>query len=257
MDKLDLTAIKRERVADIVYHRMRESIIERRLEPRQKLNPAALAESFGVSRTPVHEALVLLASEGLVELIPRIGTFVTELTIQDVADTMDVRRALELLACETACRNVQAVDVAALDQVMSDMEQLVSQDGEAELDVVKAHYSKNMELHQHLVRLSGNRQLQDMYGQLNAHLKIARAHVKADDWKRRLPQEQEEHRSIVRALAAKDLDQLKEAIDIHLRRSKESLVADLEQKEAHQEDPNGSHAAKALDAPAPTTRPPS
>lgn len=256
MDKLDLMTIKRERVADIVYQRMRESIIERELEPRQKLNPAALAERFGVSRTPVHEALVLLASEGLVEVIPRRGTFVTELTIQDVADTMDVRRALELLACESACTNVRAEDLDALDQLLRDMQQLVSRDGEAESAVVKAHYSKNMELHQHLVRLSGNRHLQDMYGQLNAHLKIARAHLKADDWQRRLPQEHEEHLSIVRALAAKDLDRLKLAVDVHLRRSKASLIADLERKEAHQERSNGSQAVTTLDATASTTRSP-
>ena len=256
MDKLDLMTIKRERVADIVYQRMRESIIERELEPRQKLNPAALAERFGVSRTPVHEALVLLASEGLVEVIPRRGTFVTELTIQDVADTMDVRRALELLACESACANVRAEDLAALDQLLSDMQQLVSRDGEAESAVVTAHYSKNMELHQCLVRLSGNRHLQDMYGQLNAHLKIARAHLNADDWQRRLPQEHEEHLSIVRALAAKDLDRLKLAVDVHLRRSKASLIADLERKEAHQERSNGSQAVTTLDATASTTRSP-
>lgn len=255
MDNLDLRAIKKERVADIVYQHMRESIIERRLAPRQKLNPSALAERFGVSRTPVHEALVLLASEGLVELVPRKGTFVTELTIQDVADTMDVRRALELLACETACRNVGPTDIAALEQVMRDMEHVVPESGDTELDVVKAHYSKNMEFHQHLIRLSGNRLLRDIYGQLNAHLQIARAHVRADEWKRRLPRERVEHESIVRSLASKDLDRLRSAVDLHLRRSRDSLVADLEKKEAHLKDYQRSHAGEAPDAPAAATRP--
>jgi DNA-binding GntR family transcriptional regulator len=184
-----------------------------------------------VSRTPVHEALVLLASEGLVDVIPRKGTFVSELTVRDVAETMEVRRALELLACETALQHAQPGDIIALSRLIDDMEKLVSENSEDNHDVVKAHYEKNMEFHQRLVALSKNRLLTDMYQGLNAHLKIARAHIKAEKWKMRLPQERKEHQMIVKALEAKDLTQLRVALDAHLRRSKDSLIEDLSEKE--------------------------
>ena len=227
MDFPDLRAIKAERVTDTVYQVVRENIIDRKLQPGQKLSPDALASRLGVSRTPVHEALVLLASEGLVEVVPRKGTFVSELGVQDIAETMDLRRALELLACETAIHTVRDQDVAALRQVLSDMEELVSNGPEANIDVVKTHYEKNMEFHTRLVDLSNNRLLNDIYQGLNAHLKIARAHVKADEWKRRLPQERKEHRAVLRALDARDLTRLQHALDAHLRRSKDSLIEDL------------------------------
>lgn len=227
MELPELTVIKAERVTDQVYQLLRTKILNQEFAPGQKLSAEELASRLGVSRTPVHDAFVLLATEGLVEIIPRRGTFVTDLTVDDIAETMDVRRALELLACETAVQNVTDADLRKLRALLAEMKAAVDATA-SPAEVALAHNEKNLQFHEEFVRLSGNRRLIETYRSLNAHLKIARTRAKAKNWKERLPREQREHDEIVRALEARDVEALKAAVDHHLRRAKQSLIADLQ-----------------------------
>ena len=218
--------IKAERVSDTVYRLLRNHIIAQSLKPGEQLKPEELAKSLGVSRTPIHNALVRLVTEGLVEMIPRKGTYVTEITARDIAETLDVRRALEVLACETAVEHVTPADLAEMRRLTQEMAGLVahaSDDTEAALE----HETKNLEFHEKLVTLSQNRRLVELHGNLKIHVKIARTRVRAAGWKARLALERQEHEAIVDALEARDVERLKAAVDQHLRRSKDSLVHDV------------------------------
>lgn len=230
MDTVGFKAIKTERVTDTVYQMLREAIVDRSLLPGSKINVDEIAKRLDVSRTPVHEALAMLAVDGLVEVRPRRGTFVTEFTVREYVETLDIRRALELLACETACLLASDEDVRALEDLIHGMEAAV-QGAPTVAEAARAHDAMNLEFHQRLVAMSGNHRLIDMYGDLRAHMRIARAHVDATAWLERVPTETREHLSIVQALKHRDLDAMKAALDSHLRRSTASLTEDVMREE--------------------------
>src|SRR4051812_18159346 len=110
----ELQQIKRERAADSIFAALRHAILEHDFLPGERLDVQSLAKKFDVSQTPVKHALHMLATTGLVEIKPRSGTFVASLAAIDVAETFDIRRALECLAAETALKNV---DDAAIDHL--------------------------------------------------------------------------------------------------------------------------------------------
>lgn len=221
-----LSAIKTARVTDTVYEVLREGIVEGAFAPGSKLNVDDIARRLDVSRTPVHEALAVLATEGLVEVQPRKGTFVAEFTLDDYAETLDVRRALEVLACERACARVTPSDVEELRDLMHQMERCVA-DAPNAAAAAATHDATNSAFHHRLVQLSGNRRLIAMYDELRAHVRIARAHIDATTWFARVPQEAAEHAAILEALAARDVAALERALDAHLRRSAASLITDV------------------------------
>jgi len=226
MESGSLTAIKTERVTDTVYQMLRERIVEQRFLPGSKINVEEIAKQLDVSRTPVHEALTILANDGLVEVRPRRGTFVTEFTIRDYEESLDIRRALEVLACETVVVHATGEDIADLEHLVREMESSVVNATDS-TEAARTHDAMNLEFHNRLVNLSRNRRLIATYGDLRAHIKIARAHVDATGWQSRVPVETQEHLNIIEALAARDVVALKTALDTHLRRSTASLIEDV------------------------------
>ncbi len=236
MPERGLSAIKTERVTDTVYQVLREGIVNRTFAPGSKLNVDEIARRLDVSRTPVHEALAVLATDGLVDVQPRRGTFVAAFTLDDYAETLDVRRALETLACETACVRVTEDDLADLRRLMGEMERSVAENDDAAV-AARTHDAKNSLFHHRLVQLSGNRRLIAIYDDLRAHLRIARAHLNATTWLLRVPIEAAEHVAILEALAARDVTAMQRALDAHLRRSATSLIEDVSRPEGS---PSGS-----------------
>src|SRR5260370_23532168 len=91
---------------DEAVARIRDMIMEGRLEPGSKVSEKDLCELFGISRTPLREALKVLASEGLIALLPHRGARVAQLTGKDMADLFQVMGALEGLAGELACARI-------------------------------------------------------------------------------------------------------------------------------------------------------
>jgi GntR family transcriptional regulator, rspAB operon transcriptional repressor len=223
-----ITAIKKESITDGVYRALRNLIVSRRISPGQKLTTEEMATRLGVSRSPVQQAFVRLATEGLVVIAPRRGTFVADLSVNDIAETMDVRRALEVLACETAIQRVTPADIEALGRLAEEIESTALQNGDPQEDESR-HSASNLVFHQTIVDLSANRVLIAAYQRLNAHMKMARAHF--DSWHERIEQERQEHDAIVAALSAKDLPRLQQAVENHIRRSTASLLADISDSE--------------------------
>jgi GntR family transcriptional regulator, rspAB operon transcriptional repressor len=225
-----LAAIKTERVTDTVYQLLREGIVNRTFAPGSRLNVDEIARRLQVSRTPVHEALAVLATDGLVEVQPRRGTFVAEFTLGDYAETLDVRRALEVLACEMACQRVTRADLDALRRLMDEMERSVTEHDDVAM-AATTHDARNSAFHHRLVQLAGNRRLTAMYDDLRVHLRIARAHLNATSWLARVPIEAAEHLAILDALEARDVTAMQRALDAHLRRSAASLIEDVSRPE--------------------------
>lgn len=223
---MEFTKLQRERAVDGVYKELRHAIVSYRLKPGERLNVEELAQGLGVSLTPVRGAIQQLATEGLVEIKPRSGTFVASLTAQDVEETFQIRCALECLAAEEAVPRLSPDDLRRLKDLLKSLKRGVRTEAEQ-----VAHERDNYELHQIIVQASGNRRLHEMYEALNAHIKIARVHASESNWPARLQEEQGEHEAIVAALESRDVDRVRTAMRKHVYRAKDALVAALRSRE--------------------------
>ena len=219
---MELTRLKRQRASDEVYQAMRQGIVTHLFKPGERLQVEDIATKLGVSLTPVRQAIQQLAAEGLIEIRPRSGTFVAQLTARDVGETCDLRCALECLAAETAVVRVTGEDLAEFHELLGRL----GRPAESE-EHRKRHEGDNTRLHRLLIECSGNRRLLEMYESLHAHLQIARVHSRDADWAMRLDLEQAEHEEIVAALEARDLARLHAALRNHILRARQSLMAGL------------------------------
>jgi DNA-binding GntR family transcriptional regulator len=223
-----LTTLQTTRLADSVYDLLRERILSGSFLPGDKLNVDALARQLGTSHTPIKTALAKLATEGIVEIQPRRGTYVTRVVEQEIGEVLAIRRALELLAAETIVEHITDHDVAELEKIVRQIEQATA---------VDAHAKKNAAFHRRLIELSGNRTLAELYNQLHAHIHIALIHARSTTWRARSSPERIEHRAILDALKRRDADALQSALRQHLSRSRASLLTDI-QSQARQAQSN-------------------
>lgn len=210
-------------MSDQVYEEVLHAILEHRFKPGERLSIPDLSRSLDVSQMPVRQAIDRLSEEGLVDIRPRSGTFVAQADEQDVAETFDIRRALDALAAETAVKHVSEQDLSELEELVGSMDDFAALGS----DGMRSHDRLNWEFHLFIVRLSGNEKLHEMYKQLNAHLKIASVHVSSRDWATRVPRAQAEHRAMVGALRNRSAEDLASVLAVHVKRGKEALIRDI------------------------------
>lgn len=220
-----LSPFKRETALEATQNALRNAILTGQLRPGERLDPTTLASQLEVSLTPVRNALQLLAAEGLVEIKPRSGTYVAQLSVTDVAETFEIRRAMECLAAEKAAQNLTPAQLGRLGHLLEKMNAPVKDEQDRD-----EHQKNNAEFHRLILEAAQNRRLLEIYAELNAHMRIARIHATAGDWRSRLKQEREEHEAIVAALQSRNAAQAVAAMRTHIDRACASLIASLEQE---------------------------
>lgn len=188
--------------------RVRTLIVEGQLAPGTRIHEGELGKALGVSRTPLREALKVLASEGLVELVQGRGAVVRKLTGKDVAEMLDVLRALETLAARLACRNATDAQIAALRRTHDEM--IAFYEAGNRLD----YYWRNQAIHAGLADLSGNALLATMHATIQARMKRIRFIGNEDPggWTAAVA----EHREMIAALEARDEARLAAVVTRHL-----------------------------------------
>lgn len=214
----EFAPLQSSRLTDQVYEAIGSRIMNGTLRPGDRLDVNRLAEQLRVSPTPVKNALSLLANEGLVQIVPRSGTFVTQISRRELEEALPIRLAMEVLAADTAAACATDDAISELRQRVTDIEHAAN---------VTEHYHRNAEFHQRLVELSGNQMLAALYRQLHAHIHIALIHSQSTTWKSRAALEAGEHAAIVDALAARDSERLKSAVAVHLQRSRRSMLDEI------------------------------
>ncbi len=210
--------LTRTTLSDQIYDHLRSEILTGRFAPGERLDLGEMVERLKVSKMPVKEAIGRLATEGLLEVQAQRGTFVSRVDALDLAETFEVRRALEMLAGELAAERVTKNDIAQLRALIVAME--ASKE-------VAPHLELNFEFHGLIVTLSGNRKLAETYHRLRVPIQVAGIHYRSENWTARIAQEQKEHRAIVRALEQKDAEAVTRAIREHIKRGGASLLEDV------------------------------
>lgn len=151
IDKLKIEDIKPLR--DVVFDHLRDAILDGILKPGERLMEVQLAEKLGVSRTPVREAIRKLEIDGFVEMIPRRGAQVSELSIKDVEDVLEVREALEGLAAYLAAAKIKPQEINELKKAYKGLKKSVDEKNVQE--IVKW----DSKFHDILLSASGNPRL--------------------------------------------------------------------------------------------------
>ena len=217
------SASKSPRRSDHVYSQLLHDILYHRYVPGERLSVPVIARELGVSQMPVRQAVDRLSEEGLVEVRPRSGTYVAKADERDIAETFDIRRALDRLAAETAVIYVEERDLAELEGMVDQMDECAALGREG----LGPHDLINWQFHLEIVRLARNEKLYGMYRQLNAHLQIASAHASSRDWVARVGEAQREHRAMVEALRDRSAGALADVLEVHVERGKAALIAEI------------------------------
>lgn len=192
-----------------VYAVLREAIIRADFEPGRQLSENELAGRLGVSRTPIREALARLREERLVEIVPQLGTFVSRISTQAVADAQFVREALECAAVVRAAELATDADLSALEENLKAQERAQAA---ADFD---AFYLLDEGFHHTLCDLSGHPIVWSVSQRAKGHLnRVRRLSLPMPSY---LAEMVAEHRGIVAAVAAHDPERAEQALRHHLR----------------------------------------
>lgn len=219
VENLGAARIERRPLHEEVIDQLRDRIVQGALAPGARLNERVLCEQLGISRTPLREAIKMLAAEGLVELLPNRGAIVTPLEAANIADTLAVMGALEAAAGELACARASEAEIGEIRALHFEMRAC-----HARQDLA-GYFRCNQRIHDRIIAASGNPVLTNTYRQLNANVLRARymANLSQERWDLAV----DEHDEILAALIARDAGRLKRLLAEHLEHKVASVMASL------------------------------
>ncbi|HSH50072.1 MAG TPA: GntR family transcriptional regulator [Halomonas sp.] len=187
---------------------LEDDIINGRRTPGERLDPDALCQEFGVSRTPVREAIQQLVASGLVTVVPKRGTFVARVGIDELIEMFEVMAELEGMCGRLAARRITETELEALRQAYERCE------AAAEAGDTDDYYYENEAFHDCIYSASHNGFLASEVRQLKQRLKpYRRLQLQV---RQRLTSSLEEHREIVAAIEAGEAGNAEQALREHV-----------------------------------------
>jgi DNA-binding GntR family transcriptional regulator len=204
---------------DGVLERLRQMIIRCELKPGDRISEIDFGQAFGVSRTPLREALKLLAAEGLVEIRPHKGAVIADISRDEISEIFALMNSLELMAGPLVCERVSNIDLQVLEGIVKGMDD--SQDN----GDLEGYFELNTKFHNRIVALSGNRVLTQVYADMFRKLQRARYRVNYDQ--RRWKESSAEHHWIMEALHVRNGEEFGHRLKVHNERTATAVIAGL------------------------------
>jgi len=193
----------------IVYDYLYEQIVSYKLKPGDPLVEQDISSSLGCSRTPVREAIRILAAEGLVRHIPGRGAYISEISIQDIEEIFSLRKMLELGALKEGLQHISDEEIQEVENVLTSLDQNSASE---------AFFHSDRLLHDMIVRNSGNKRLIQFLNMINAQIeRIRRISALRPQ---RLANSKKEHLEIIEAIKARDLERASKILDEHIENVK-------------------------------------
>lgn len=199
--------------------RLRDMIIEGQLEPGQKISEKALCERFGVSRTPLREAVKILAAEGFLNLTPHRGASVVKLTLKDFEEALPIMGALDAVAGELACQNATKAEIAEMEDLTARMT------ARFEADDLAGYYKLNSRIHELIMEMARNPTLTRSTRVLSERMRRARYELNMSP--ARWAQAVKEHQAMVKAVKNRKGVQLGRIMKVHVIHKLQDLQAHL------------------------------
>lgn len=200
-----------------VVQGLRELILSGELEPRSRVNETALCERFGISRTPLREAIKLLAAEGLLELLPNRGARVAALSNVEIDEILQVIGPLEGIGGALACERITETELSAIESAHADMlAAWTDKDYER-------YFARNKEIHDAIMAAARNNALLAVYRSLSGRVQRARfsAHKTDEQWARAI----DDHNLMIILLRRKDATALAQLMRDHIKSKKVIISA--------------------------------
>jgi len=212
----EIGPIARRPLHEEATDRLRDLIVQGKLASGTRLNERLLTAQLGVSRTPLREAFKVLATEGMVELLPNRGAIVAPMDPVRLAETLAVMGALEALAGELACERATQGE---LNEIRALHFEMLAYHARGDL---AGYFKFNQAIHLKIVKYSGNAMLFNTYRQLNGNVRRARymANLSKERWDAAV----REHGEILAALGARDVAKIRELLSDHLANKVPSLL---------------------------------
>lgn len=197
-----------------VAERLREEIFNRQLEPGSWIDEMKLCAQYGISRTPLREALKVLSVEGLVTIKVRRGAYVTEMSKQDVTQVYHLLSLLESDAAAQVAAHASAAQRSRLAALHEQLEQQVHQRD--------AFFATNEAFHMALLEIAGNRWAQQVVTDLRKVMKLNRHHSLFKEG--RVASSLQEHRALMQAVQAKDPERARQCMRSHFENGLEAAA---------------------------------
>ena len=212
---LSATQLKRRPLHEELTESLRKLIVSGELQPGRKVPEKELCELYGVSRTPLREALKVLATDGLVNLEPNRGAWVSRITVEELDELFPVMGALEALAGKPACKHITDDEIA---QVRALHDRMFAHYTARELE---AYFKLNQQIHETILAAARNATLTVQYGTLAA--RVRRGRYMANMTRERWDQAMKEHEDILDALQARDGGRLAVILRKHMEKTSVTL----------------------------------
>lgn len=212
----EIIEISRMGLHEQVAARLRTMLVEGMIQPGAKLNERELCEKLGVSRTPLREAIKLLAAEGLVDLLPNRGAVAVRLTEADVMNTFEVLAMLEGMSGELAAQRVTDEELAEIQAMHYEMMACFSRRD------LSGYYRLNARIHSAINNAARNPVLVGTYRSINARVQSLRFRTNQNETKWQLAMK--EHERMLEALAAHDAAALRTVLVEHLNRKRDTII---------------------------------
>jgi len=205
------------RESERVYLELRELLVQGRIRPGEAIEEGRLLKELSVGRTPLREAILRLATEGLIEILPRRGTFATDIVFSDVQDLLEMRYHLEGLCARLAAERITGDELSRMERILGGAGSLATNTAE----LVRV----DREFHRALIEATRNRFLVETFWRLyNLSLRlmyVTRSRICE------FPDVVEQYLAVLDALKRKDADAAERAVLEHLADFRERLRQSL------------------------------
>jgi DNA-binding GntR family transcriptional regulator len=195
------------------YECIYRSILTNKIAFGDPVSENDIARELGMSRSPVREALKRLEAEGIVTHYPNRGTFVTQMTVQDLNEIFDLRILFELYALETACTRITDNTLEKIARAIEGLDETSSPE---------QYYKANDGLHSTIISSCGNRRLQGFYNNLKTQISmVIRISARSPE---HFVYSKKEHLNIAQAIIKRDLGKAKTLLKEHLERVRSDTI---------------------------------
>jgi len=206
---------------EVIFNTLRQAIILGELKPGERLMEVHLAEKMGVSRTPVREAIRKLELEGLVNMVPRKGAHVADLSVKDIMDVLEVRACLDGLATSLAATRITQDEIKELKHIHTQFINYIEKDN------LQGSIKKDVEFHDVIYRSSRNERLIQITSNLREQVQRFRV-IYLKDYSN-TKDIINEHNDIIDALIAKDPSKAQEVAQKHIKKQEETIIKSLKE----------------------------
>ena len=220
----NMTSIPRAALHEQVAHRLRQMLVENRIAPGAKLNERELSEVLKVSRTPLREAIKMLAAEGLVELLTNRGAIAVELLEADVLNTFEVMAGLEAQSGELAAQRITDAELTEIRAMHFEMLAAYTRRD------LPTYYRLNSAIHIAINAAAKNAVLTATYKLVNARLQALRFRSNQDEEKWKLAVQ--EHEQMINALETRDPVAMRAVLMRHLFNKRDVVIAQMRAADA-------------------------